>query len=72
MCITDEKSVTAGLFHLSCDVAGDILKAKQASNIKIGGSHHIYAAVIGFFASITGGISYCLIKAAAKASDQPV
>ncbi|XVE78409.1 hypothetical protein DITRI_Ditri13aG0142700 [Diplodiscus trichospermus] len=51
---------------------GELLKSKEASNTNYRGSHHIYVALIGFFASITGGISYCLIKAAAKASDQPV
>ena len=66
------KSVTAGHFHPSWDVAGELLKAEEASNINFRGSRHIYAALIGFFASITGGICYCLIKAAAKASDQPV
>ncbi|XP_012489588.1 uncharacterized protein LOC105802461 isoform X3 [Gossypium raimondii] len=47
-------------------------KTEEANNSSFGGSNHIYAALIGFFSSITGGISYCLIKAAAKATDQPV
>ncbi|KAA3459187.1 solute carrier family 35 member G1 isoform X3 [Gossypium australe] len=47
-------------------------KTEEARNSSFGGSNHIYAALIGFFSSITGGISYCLIKAAAKATDQPV
>ncbi|CAN8268470.1 unnamed protein product [Cochlearia groenlandica] len=37
-----------------------------------GNNYHIYAVLLGLFSSITGGISYCLIKAAAKASEQPV
>ncbi|XVF81578.1 hypothetical protein PTKIN_Ptkin15bG0166500 [Pterospermum kingtungense] len=57
------------IFQQMPTTQGDLFKAKEAN---VGGSHHIYAALIGFFASITGGISYCLIKAAAKASDQPV
>ncbi|XP_050206782.1 uncharacterized protein LOC126656289 [Mercurialis annua] len=36
------------------------------------GSHHVYAVLVGLFSSITGGISYCLIKAGARACDQPV
>ncbi|XP_010541999.1 PREDICTED: uncharacterized protein LOC104815344 isoform X1 [Tarenaya hassleriana] len=36
------------------------------------GEHHIYAVLMGLFSSITGGISYCLIKAGAKASEQPL
>ncbi|XP_010244162.1 PREDICTED: solute carrier family 35 member G2 [Nelumbo nucifera] len=32
----------------------------------------IYALLVAMFSSITGGISYCLIRAGAKASDQPV
>ncbi|TYI20173.1 hypothetical protein ES332_A07G217800v1 [Gossypium tomentosum] len=47
-------------------------KTEEASNSSFRGSNHIYATLIGFFSSITGGISYCLIKAAAKATDQPV
>ncbi|KAG6572413.1 hypothetical protein SDJN03_29141, partial [Cucurbita argyrosperma subsp. sororia] len=35
-------------------------------------SHHAYAVLIGFAGSIAGGISHCLIRASAKASDQPV
>ncbi|MBA0790377.1 hypothetical protein Gohar_015034 [Gossypium harknessii] len=49
-----------------------LLKAEEASIISFMRSHHIYIALIGLFSSITSGISYCLIKAAAKASDQPV
>ncbi|KAB2075159.1 hypothetical protein ES319_A07G202500v1 [Gossypium barbadense] len=51
---------------------GGLQKTEEASNSSFRGSNHIYAALIGFFSSITGGISYCLIKAAAKATDQPV
>ncbi|OVA20014.1 Drug/metabolite transporter [Macleaya cordata] len=35
-------------------------------------NHPIFAVLVGLFSSITGGISYCLIRAGAKASDQPV
>lgn len=42
----------------------------KSENLK--GNHHIYALLLGLFSSITGGVSYCLIKAAAKASEQPV
>lgn len=36
------------------------------------GVGHIFAVLIGSLSSLTGGISYCLIRAAAKASDQPL
>ncbi|TYJ26075.1 hypothetical protein E1A91_A07G094400v1 [Gossypium mustelinum] len=49
-----------------------LLKAEEASIISFMRNHHIYIALIGLFSSVTSGISYCLIKAAAKASDQPV
>ncbi|KHG19594.1 pgi [Gossypium arboreum] len=58
--------------NLLLDVEGGLQKTEEASNSSFRGSNHIYAALIGFFSSITGGISYCLIKAAAKATDQPV
>ncbi|KAJ4730099.1 Nodulin MtN21 /EamA-like transporter family protein [Melia azedarach] len=47
-------------------------QAGEASNLNVRGSHHIFAVSVGLFSSITGGISYCLIKSGAKASDQPV
>ncbi|GAB2274940.1 hypothetical protein Dimus_009709 [Dionaea muscipula] len=36
------------------------------------GSYHLYAIVFGLFSSVSGGVCYCLIRAGAKASDQPV
>ncbi|KAG7640594.1 EamA domain [Arabidopsis suecica] len=44
----------------------------EGKNENLKGNHHIYAFLWGLFSSITGGITYCLIKAAAKASEQPV
>ncbi|KAG5545629.1 hypothetical protein RHGRI_017947 [Rhododendron griersonianum] len=49
-----------------------LAKAAELTDLSAQGSHHIYAVLIGLFSSITGGISYCLIRAGAKASDQPV
>lgn len=40
-----------------------------------GGVHgvgHVFAVLIGSVSSLAGGVSYCLIRAAAKASDQPL
>ncbi|KAL5794158.1 hypothetical protein ACOSP7_002752 [Xanthoceras sorbifolium] len=53
-------------------VSEGLVKAGEASIFNVRGSHHIFAVLVGLFSSITGGISYCLIKAGAKASDQPV
>ncbi|KAL5988059.1 hypothetical protein ACLOJK_035822 [Asimina triloba] len=36
------------------------------------GYHPIYAILVGLFSATTGGVSYCLIRAGGKASDQPV
>ncbi|KAI3525284.1 hypothetical protein L1887_03965 [Cichorium endivia] len=36
------------------------------------GLGHVFAVLIGLLSSLAGGISYCLIRAASKASDQPV
>lgn len=52
--------------------AGTLVKAGETSNIYLRGSHHVYLVLVGLFSSITGGVSYCLIRAGAKASDQPV
>ncbi|KAF9610121.1 hypothetical protein IFM89_019986 [Coptis chinensis] len=35
-------------------------------------NHPVFSVCVGLFSSITGGISDCLIRSAAKASDQPV
>ncbi|KAL5700052.1 hypothetical protein ACHQM5_025551 [Ranunculus cassubicifolius] len=35
-------------------------------------NHPVYAVCAGLFSSITGGISYCFIRSAAKISDQPL
>ncbi|KAK8569875.1 hypothetical protein V6N13_002587 [Hibiscus sabdariffa] len=60
------------IFQQMLTTQGGLHKTVEASHSSFGGSKHIYAALIGCISSITGGISYCLIKAAAKASDQPV
>ncbi|KAJ7964804.1 Nodulin MtN21/EamA-like transporter family protein [Quillaja saponaria] len=36
------------------------------------GSRHIYAVLAGLFSAITGGINYCLVRAGARAFDQPL
>nr|GMC83945.1 probable transport protein YPL264C isoform X2 [Ipomoea batatas] len=41
-------------------------------NEYVRGSHHIYAVLVGLCSSIFGGVSYCLTKAGAKTTDQPV
>lgn len=51
---------------------GSLVKAGEANITYLSGSHHIYVVLVGLFSSTTGGISYCLIRAGAKASDQPV
>lgn len=47
-------------------------KFRQASDSLVPETDQTYGLVIGLFSSILGGISYCLIRAGAKASDQPV
>ncbi|GAV72174.1 EamA domain-containing protein [Cephalotus follicularis] len=60
------------IFRQMLTTTGGSLKVGEAGNVNVKGMHHIYAVLVGLFSSITGGISYCLIKAGAKASDQPV
>lgn len=52
--------------------AGGLGKSGEASNAYVRGSYHVYAILVGLFSAITGGISYCLVRAGAKASDQPM
>ncbi|XP_020230481.1 uncharacterized protein LOC109811217 isoform X2 [Cajanus cajan] len=51
---------------------GQLVKAKQASNAYAKKGHHIFAILSGLFSSIMCGTSYCLIRAGAKASNQPL
>lgn len=37
-----------------------------------GEKHALFAILIGIFSTILGGVSYCLVRAGAKATDQPV
>ncbi|KAF3975190.1 hypothetical protein CMV_001535 [Castanea mollissima] len=60
------------IFRQILTTQGSLVKAGEANNAYLSGSHHIYVVLVGLFSSITGGISYCLIRAGAKASDQPV
>ncbi|CAK8566918.1 unnamed protein product [Lathyrus sativus] len=48
------------------------VKVAEVSNANAKPSHHIFEILVGIFSSIIGGTSYCLIKAGAKASDQPL
>lgn len=52
--------------------AGGLVKSGEATNAYVRGSSHVYAILVGLFSAITGGISYCLIRSGAKASDQPM
>lgn len=53
-------------------VSGGLVKPGEAISLNVRGSDHMLAVLVGLFSSITGGISYCLIKAGANASDQPL
>ncbi|KAF5741412.1 integral membrane family protein [Tripterygium wilfordii] len=51
---------------------GGLFTNGATTNANVKGSHHILAVLVGLFSAMAGGISYCLIKAGAKASDQPI
>ncbi|XP_047342678.1 uncharacterized protein LOC124946153 [Impatiens glandulifera] len=60
------------IFRPTVMTQGWLGKTAEVNDSYIEGNHHIYAVLVGLFSSLTGGISYCLIRAASKASDQPV
>ncbi|CAI0550955.1 unnamed protein product [Linum tenue] len=60
------------IFRQSFTAQGELVKAGSASAANLKGMHYVYAILAGLFSSVTGGISYCLIKAGSKACDQPV
>lgn len=49
---------------------GGMINVGQASDSIVRETDHTYGLVIGLSSAILGGISYCLIRAAAKASDR--
>ncbi|KAI9109077.1 hypothetical protein K1719_020032 [Acacia pycnantha] len=51
---------------------GHLAKAEAGSNANSNGFSHIFAILLGLFSAITGGITYCLIRAGAKASNEPL
>ncbi|KAJ7960340.1 Nodulin MtN21 /EamA-like transporter family protein [Quillaja saponaria] len=60
------------IFRQILATQGEVVKDGEANNTYAKGSHHIYAVLVGLFSAITGGISYCLVRAGARASDQPL
>lgn len=46
--------------------------SREAKGSGVHGVGHVFAVLIGLVSSLAGGVSYCLVRAAAKASDQPV
>ncbi|CAL1393675.1 unnamed protein product [Linum trigynum] len=60
------------IFRQSFTAQGELVRAGSASAANLKGMHYVYAIIAGLFSSVTGGISYCLIKAGSKACDQPV
>ncbi|XP_044503180.1 uncharacterized protein LOC123223842 isoform X4 [Mangifera indica] len=59
------------IFQHMLTTQGGLVKDGEASNSNVRESH-IFAIFVGLISSITGGINFCLIKAGARASDQPV
>ncbi|XP_057431649.1 uncharacterized protein LOC130724442 isoform X1 [Lotus japonicus] len=53
-------------------IVGQLAKAEEARKGSSTTSHHIFMILLGLFSSIIGGTSYCLTRAGAKASDQPL
>ncbi|KAL1817583.1 uncharacterized protein LOC108223821 isoform X2 [Daucus carota subsp. sativus] len=60
------------IFHSMFIAQGGMVKVGQASDSIVRETDQTYGLVIGLFSSVLGGISYCLVRAGAKASDQPV
>ncbi|XP_054818887.1 uncharacterized protein LOC129318244 isoform X3 [Prosopis cineraria] len=59
------------IFHEMLATQGQLVKAEEQRDANYKGSH-LFAVLLGLVSSITGGASYCLIRAGAKASDQPL
>lgn len=53
-------------------LTGGLNRAGKSGTFYFQGNHHMYAVFVGIFAAITGGISFCCIRAASKDSNQPM
>ncbi|KAJ4981621.1 hypothetical protein NE237_032458 [Protea cynaroides] len=61
------------IFRPILTTQGGLVETEDSRNtFVVRGSHPIFAVLVGLFSSVTGGITYCLIRAGAKASDQAV
>lgn len=60
------------IFRQILTTQGALLRVGETNYIAIMGRNHVLTVLVALFSSITGGISYCLVKAGAKASDQPL
>jgi len=62
------------IFKIFYEIYAGYLNEAGDINIpsSVRGGHPIFAILVGIFSSTLGGISYCLIRAGAKASDHPV
>ncbi|CAM8985370.1 unnamed protein product [Rhodiola kirilowii] len=75
-----EKLKVAEMGGLGCSFFGLIFlfspilttQGGLASSIYITGSNQTYAVLVGLFSALSGGISYCLVRAAAKTAEEPV
>lgn len=61
------------IFQPMLVMRGSYTKTSEPSNTRVvRGNHPVFAVLVGLFSSATSGISYCLIRAGGKASDQPM
>ncbi|XP_027170878.1 uncharacterized protein LOC113770574 isoform X1 [Coffea eugenioides] len=82
--ILHEKLKIAEIGGLACSFFGVLFIFRPVLNIQgsteageanisyVKGSNHLYAVLVGLVSSTVGGVSYCFIRAGAKAADQPL
>lgn len=57
-------------YHICFFFPSGVSGEAKASDVH--GAGHAFAVLVGLVSSLAGGASYCFLRAAAKASDQPV
>ncbi|KAG6505718.1 hypothetical protein ZIOFF_038083 [Zingiber officinale] len=70
--LIEETALSFFTFHLHIPIFNIGVSIHVGDSVTNGEKHALFAILIGIFSTILGGVSYCLVRAGAKATDQPM